>query len=102
MQEDNELYRDLMARFHDLVVKDDREGGIQAINIAQDLSRKGNVDPRTKEEIDSQHYVDLMGYYKKLSFEGKPNTARQVLEAALYLISQGNVSSDAAYAGAVL
>jgi len=99
--EDKALYKSLMDKYVDLAQAGDMSL-LEVFDIAKKLSKVGNVDLESKEEIDSQCYVNLMGIYKKLSFEGNVPLAMNVLDAASYLMREGDVSSDAAYAGAVI
>lgn len=97
---DNDLYKNLMDKFLD-VSKEGKEEAKEIIDTAQKLSGT-DLDPKFKEEVDSRCYVELMGFYKSLAFEGKVPLSMKVLDAASYLIRVGNVSDDAAYAGAVI
>lgn len=98
--EDNNLYKELMSKFLEFSKKGDKKAK-EIIDTAQKLSGT-ELDPKFKEEVDSQCYVELMGFYKSLAFEGKVPLSMKVLDAASYLIRVGNVSDDAAYAGAVI
>lgn len=98
--QDNLLYSSLMEKFLDLSKKGDIKAK-EVIDVAQKLSN-GELDPDYKEDIDSKCYFELMSFYKSLAFEGKVPLSMKVLDAASYLIRVGDVSENAAYAGAVI
>ena len=101
---DNKTYKKLLDMFMESAQQGEKSSELlKLMGITQKLAEIGEVDPKFKAEVDSQLYIDLLGYYKSVSFEGNTPLAMKLMDAVDILTSlSDDISENAYYAGAVL
>jgi hypothetical protein len=101
---DNKTYKKLLDMFMESAQQGEKSSELlELMELTQKLAKRGEVDPQFKVEVDSQLYIDLLGYYKSVSFEGNTPLAKKLMGAVNILTSlSDDISENAYYAGAVL
>ena len=101
---DDKNYKKLMDKFMESAQQGEKSSELlELMELTQKLAKRGEVDPKFKAEVDSQLYIDLLGYYKSVSFEGNTPLAMKLMDAVDILVKlSDDISDNAYYAGAVL